>query len=143
MSAENGAEQRWPPVEYHVGRESIRQFVEVTGERRVIYRDPEVSTEAGFRDQVAPPMFAAVYTWGSIRPALEGSGIDLTQLLHTAQEFVWSEPVCAGDVITTTAELADLKESKKASTYVLATRSHNQEGDEVTRGTTTVLVKGG
>ena len=49
MRAENGAEKRWPPVEYHVGRESIRQFVEVTGERRVIYRDPDVSTEAGFR----------------------------------------------------------------------------------------------
>lgn len=143
MSADDGAERIWPPVDYSVGRENIRQFVEASGERRVIYRDPKVSGEAGFRDVVAPPMFAAVYCWRSVRPALADAGIDMTRILHTSQEFVWSEPVCAGDTITTVAELRDRAGSKKASTYVLGTVSHNQEGDEVSRGTWTILVKGG
>ena len=67
----------------------------------------------------------------------------MTRILHTSQEFVWSEPVCAGDTITTVAELRSRAGSKKASTYVLGTVSHNQEGDEVSRGTWTILVKGG
>jgi len=68
VSADDGAERSWPPVDYSVGRENIRQFVEASGERRVIYKDPEVSGEAGFRDVVAPPMFAAVTPGGRCAP---------------------------------------------------------------------------
>ena len=28
-------------------------------------------------------------------------GINLAMMLHGSQEFVWAEPVCAGDTITT------------------------------------------
>ncbi len=39
-------------------------------------------------------------------------GIDLSQMLHVGQDFRWSEPVCAGDVITTETSLADVQEAR-------------------------------
>ena len=58
---------------------------------------------AGFRDVVAPPMFCVVYSAPALGPAVLDPevGMNLATMVHGGQEFVWGEPVCAGDEITT------------------------------------------
>lgn len=138
-------EKSWPAVDYEVGREKIREFVEATAERHVIYHDRKASRGAGFRDLVAPPMFAVVYTHRSLWPAIEDPevGIDLSKMLHVGQDFRWSEPVCAGDVITTETSLADVQKGKKGSTYTFESHAHNDRGDETVHATWTMMVMGG
>ena len=40
-------------------------------------------------------------------------GINFAAMLHGSQEFEWSEPVCVGDVITTTSTCKEIYEKLK------------------------------
>ena len=90
-------------------------------------------------------MFAVVYSAGAMGPAILDPelGINLMMMLHGSQEFVWSRPVCAGDSITTRAEVKDIYEKDGRQFFVFESVSTNQEGDEVVRGTWTNIVRGG
>jgi acyl dehydratase len=68
-------------------------------------------------------------------------GIDFEMLVHGGQEFEWGPLVIAGDEITTRVELADVSEKLGMSFYAFASRSHNDQGQEVCRGTWTILVR--
>jgi acyl dehydratase len=138
-------EKSWPAVDYEVGREKIREFVEATEERHAIHRDADAAREAGFRDLVAPPMFAVVYTHRSLWPAIEDPevGIDLSKMLHVGQDFRWDEPVCAGDVISTETSLAHVQKGRKRSTYTFESQARNDRGEDTVHATWTMMVMGG
>lgn len=135
----------YPPHEYEVGREKIREYANAVGETSPVHHDRAAAREAGFRDVVAPPMFAVVYSTGAIVPALLDPelGINLMLMVHGGQEYVWGEPVCAGDAITTTASVKDLYEKDGKQFFVFESVSTNQEAAEVVRGTWANIVRGG
>jgi acyl dehydratase len=135
----------WPAAEYEVGREKIREYANAVGENNPIHHDPRAAREAGFRNVVAPPMFCVVYSAPAMGPAILDPEleINLAAMVHGGQEFEWGEPVCAGDVITTTPRLADLSEKDGMSFYVFESTSTNQDGDETVRATWTNIVRGG
>jgi len=145
------AEQRsvvgksFEPFEYEVGREKIREYAHSVGEENPVHFDPAAATDAGFRAVVAPPMFAVVYSSGAIAPAMFDPevGMNFALMVHGGQEFVWSDVVCAGDTITTTASVLDIAKREDKTFYVFETVSVNQEGREVVRGTWTNIERGG
>ncbi|MHC1558815.1 FAS1-like dehydratase domain-containing protein [Actinomycetospora sp. C-140] len=134
----------WDPVEYAVGREKIQEFVSVIGERHAVFRSAAAAREAGYRDVVAPPMFAVVYAGSAVYPAVfdPRAGIDTEKMLHVGQRFAWGEPVCAGDTVTTETEIADVSSKGRNTLYVFASVSRNQADDEVVRGRWTMMVRG-
>jgi acyl dehydratase len=134
----------YEPVEYEVGKEKIGEYARAVGEENRVYFDRAAAKDAGFRDVVAPPMFAVVYSWSSAAlPALDPDvDINFAMLLHGGQEFVWGEPVCSGDVITTVSSVKDISEKGGMGFYVFETVSTNQDGQEVARGTWTNIVRG-
>ena len=133
------------PVTYAVGREKVREYAHAVGETDPLHLDVEAARAAGHRDVVAPPMFAVVYSAGAMGPAIfdPDVGMDFARMLHGSQEFVWSEPVCAGDAITTDVEWKDLSEKDDKQFFVFESVSRNQDGAEVARGTWTNIVRGG
>ena len=135
----------YPPYEYEVGREKIREFANAIEETNPVYTDREAARAAGLRDIAAPPMFAVVYSAGAMGPAILDPevGINLMNMLHGSQEFVWGEPVCAGDTITTTATFKDHREEAGRAFFVFESVSKNQDGQETVRGTWTNIVRGG
>jgi len=134
----------YPAVESEVGKEKIREYARAVGEENPVYFDRAAAKEAGFRDVVAPPMFAVVYSWGSVAlPAVDPEvDLNFAMLVHGGQEFAWSEPVCSGDVISTVASVNDISEKGGMGFYVFETVSTNQDGQEVVRGTWTNIVRG-
>jgi len=114
------------------------------GEDNPVYFDRAAAHEAGFRDVPAPPMFAVVFSAGAMGPAILDPevGMNFMAMVHGGQEFVWGEPVCSGDVISTTAEVKDISEKDGKGFYVFESVSVNQEGQEVVRGTWTNIVRG-
>jgi acyl dehydratase len=134
----------YPPFEYEVGKEKIREYAAAVGEDNPVYFDRDKAKEAGFRDIPAPPMFAVVYSAGSVGPAVLDPevGINFMMMVHGGQEFVWGEPVCAGDTITTETEVKDIEERGDKAFYVFQSVSRNQEGQEVVRATWTNIVRG-
>jgi acyl dehydratase len=133
----------YAPFEYEVGREKIREYANAVGETNPIYQDRQAARDAGYRDVVAPPMFAVVYSAGSLAPSVLDAdvGIDLMRMVHGGQEFVWGEPVCAGDTITTETIFKDFSEKAGRKFYVFESVSKNQDGQEVVRGTWTNIVR--
>jgi acyl dehydratase len=140
---ESAKGKEYPPFTYEVGVEKIREYANAIGETEPVHHDRDAAREAGFRDVVAPPMFAVVYSAGAVAPGVLDPevGINLMRMLHGSQEFAWGEPVCAGDAIETVATLRDLYEKDGREFYVFESVSRNQEGQEVVRGTWTNIVR--
>ena len=134
----------FPSTEYEVGKEKIAEYAYAVGEDNPVYFDRDAARAAGFRDVAAPPMFAVVYSSRSVAPALFDPevGMNFAMMVHGAQEFVWGEPVCAGDRITTGATLKDVYERDGKAFYIFESVSTNQDGQEVVRGTWTNIVRG-
>ena len=134
----------YPPVSYEVGREKIREFAHAVGETNPAHDDPQAARAAGCRGVVARPMFCVVYSAPARGPAVLDSavGINLAAMGHGGKEFVWGEPVCAGDEIITRAKVREISERDGRGFYVFESVSTNQDGAETVRGTWTNIVRG-
>jgi acyl dehydratase len=141
---EAGAGKTYSPFEYEVGREKIREYAYAVGEHNMVHHDPDAARAAGFRNVVAPPMFCVVYSAGAMAPAVLDPelGINLAMMVHGSQEFEWSEPVVAGDTITTTVKMKDRYDKNGMKFYVWESESTNQDGQNVVKGTWTNIVRG-
>ena len=134
----------FPPAAYEVGKEKIREYAQAVGEDNEVYFEREKAKAAGFRDIPAPPMFAVVYSGPAMAPAIFDPEVKMNfaAMVHGGQEFVWGEPVCSGDVISTAAQVESIDERGGMGFYVFESVSTNQDGAEVVRGTWTNIVRG-
>ncbi len=136
--------KEWPATTYEVGKEKIGEYARALGIENPVHFDGEAARAAGFRDVVAPPMFCVVYSAPALGPAMfdDEVGMNFAAMVHGGQEFVWSEPACVGDEITTTAKCREIYEKKDKGFYVFETSSVNQDGAAVVKGTWTNIVRG-
>jgi acyl dehydratase len=136
--------KRWPAVDFEVEAERITQYADAIGAANPVHRDADASKAAGFRDLVAPPMFCVVYSAPAMGPALVDPDVDmnLMAMVHGGQEFVWGEPVCAGDVISTEAACKSIEERDGKGFYVFESVSRNRDGAETVRAQWTNIVRG-
>jgi acyl dehydratase len=134
----------YEPVLYSVGREKIREYARAVGETNPLHLDLDAARAAGYDDLVAPPMFAVVYGAPAAAPALFDPevGIDFARMVHGGQEFEWGPLVVAGDEISTTLSVKEIYERDGRGFYIFESRSSNQRGEEVARGTWTNIVRG-
>ena len=144
MEAHAAVGKRYPPTTYAVGREKIREYAYATGESNPLHLDLDAARAAGYRDLVAPPMFAVVYAAPAVAPGLFDPevGIDFARMVHGGQQFEWGPLVIGGDEIATTVEVKDISARQSMSFYVFETVSTNQDGDTVCVGTWTNIVRG-
>lgn len=133
----------YPPVEYAVGREKVREFASAVGETNPLYFEPDHARAAGYADVVAPPMFAVVFASRSVAPALFDPevGLDFAMMVHGAQEFVWGPLVVAGDEISTTTTVKDISQRGEMTFFVFESVSRNQHDETVCTGTWTNIVR--
>ena len=136
--------KEWPGVTYQVGREKIKEYANALGLDNPVHFDLEAARAAGFRDVVAPPMFAVVYSSPAMAPAILDPEVELNfaAMVHGGQAFEWDEPACAGDEITTSATCVSIEEKDGKGFYVFESNSVNQDGAQVVRGTWTLIVRG-
>lgn len=136
--------KEWPATTYQVGREKIREYATALGIDNPVHLDVEAARAAGFRDVVAPPMFAVVYSSPAMAPAMFDPDVamNFAAMVHGGQQFEWDEPACSGDEITTTAKCLSIEEKDGKGFYVFETNSVNQDGAQVVRGTWTLIVRG-
>lgn len=136
--------KEWPATTYQVGREKIKEYANALGIDNPVHLDVGAAREAGFRDVVAPPMFAVVYSGPALGPVLFDPEVEMNfaAMVHGGQVFEWGEPVCSGDEITTTPKCISIEEKDGKGFYVFETVSVNQDGAEVVRATWTNIVRG-
>ncbi len=136
--------KEWAGEPFEVEGERIARYADAIGEPNPVHRDAEAAKQAGFREQVAPPMFAVVYSASALGPAVLDPevGMNFATMVHGGQEFTWGEPVCAGDRITTNVICKSIDERAGKGFYVFESVSTNQDGAETVRGTWTNIVRG-
>jgi len=81
--------KEWPAMTYEVGKEKIGEYARVLGIENPVHFDREAARAAGFRDVVAPPMFAVVYSAPAVAPAIFDPevGINFALMVHGGQEL--------------------------------------------------------
>ena len=136
--------KEWPAATYQASRAKIAEYANVIGAENPVHFDKDAALAAGFREVVAPPMFCVVYSAPAMGPAILDPevGMNFAAMVHGGQEFVWGEPVCSGDEITTTAKVTEIYEQDGKGFYVFESTSLNQDGEQVVRGTWTNIVRG-
>jgi acyl dehydratase len=134
----------YPAETYAVGREKIREFASAVGETNPLHHDLDAARAAGHRDLVAPPMFAVIYAGRMLEPVLFDPelAINFAMLVHGGQEFRWDRLVVAGDEISTTAEITDIRQRGELAFYAFRTDSVNQDGETVCTGIWTNIIRG-
>jgi acyl dehydratase len=135
----------YPPTDYAVGREKVREFARAVGESDPLHLDVEAARAAGHEDVVAPPMFAVVYAMPAVAAGMFDPevGIDFARLVHAGQDFEWGPLVVAGDEISTTVSVKDVSERRGNGFFVFESVSRNQRGETVCTGTWSNIVRGG
>ena len=136
--------KEWASTTYQVGREKIREYATALGLDNPVHFDVEAARAAGFRDVVAPPMFAVVYSGPAMGPVLFDPEVEMNfaAMVHGGQVFEWGEPACSGDEITTTPKCLEIYEKGGKGFYVFETTSVNQNDEQVVRAVWTNIVRG-
>jgi acyl dehydratase len=136
--------KEWPGMTYQVGREKIKEYATALGLDNPVHFDVEAARAAGYRDVVAPPMFAVVYSGPAMGPVMFDPEVamNFATMVHGGQVFEWGEPACSGDEITTTPKCLEIYEKDGKGFYVFESVSVNQEGEQVVRAVWTNIVRG-
>jgi acyl dehydratase len=137
MRAAIGVESE--PSVYEIQAEPIRRWAEAIGDPNPLYRDEEYARSKGYRGVVAPPGFVAQYAF----PVKAGSGgrrsfrSPFARGLNGGNEYEFFKPVQAGDTITATSKLAELRERPGRLGTMLfiisETTYRNQDGEVVAK----------
>jgi acyl dehydratase len=136
--------KEWPGTTYQVGREKIKEYANALGIDNPVHFDVEAARATGFRDVVAPPMFAVVYSGPAMGPVMFDPevGMNFATMVHGGQKFEWGPVVVAGDEITTVATVKDISERGGMGFYVFESTSTNQGGETACTATWTNIVRG-
>ena len=130
---------------YEVGREHVRRFAEAVGDTSPACVDPEAARALGHRDVVAPPTFLTVL---GFRFAAEGPvadpelGLDYAMVVHGEQSFELHRPVVAGDVLSSTTRIEDVREAGRNELIRTATEVTGQDGERVATLRSTIVSRG-
>ena len=136
----------YPPLApYEVGREKIREFAIALGDRNPVYHDRDSAQALGHPDVIAPPTFAIVITGAASDQLLADPdlGIDFSHVVHGEQHFEYARPIHAGDVLTTTLTLEDVR--TVAGNYMITSRADltAADGEHVAAARTMIVVRVG
>ncbi|MCY0899436.1 MAG: MaoC family dehydratase N-terminal domain-containing protein [Firmicutes bacterium] len=98
------------PETREVERGAIRKFAQALGLANPLHFSSEAARAAGFRDLLAPPTFAiTLLSWNVPGVQWPAEGV-----IHGEQTLRLGEPICAGDVITVSGWVDDVKSRRAA-----------------------------
>ncbi len=111
-----------PTAPYLVGRQKVTEFALAVGEGDSVCLDPAAARAAGHPDVVAPPTFTIAFVLPAIEAFLRDPevGWDYAHMVHAEQSISLHRPVCAGDELTTTIHVDDLR--TRAGSHMLTLR---------------------
>jgi len=137
--------KEYPPTEYEIGREKMREYARAVEDMNPYYHDKEFGRNSHYGDNIAPPCFASVYNLMGcammfMDPELK---LNMAMLVHGEQEFEFHKPVKPGDVITTRGKIVDIYQKGNNDFVVYEANSFNQDGELVTVGRATFVIRGG
>jgi acyl dehydratase len=129
---------------YEVSRVKIAEFADAIGDPNPVYRDGAVARRAGHPDVIAPPTFAIVISMASSGSAIAdpGLGVNYAMVVHGEQQFEYSRPIVAGDVLTAQATISDIRAVGSLSMLTTRTEIRTVAGEHVCTALSTLVERG-
>lgn len=133
----------YPSYTYEVGKEKIKEYAKAIKNPDPHYMDDDFARKSKYGTIIAPPTFAVVFGAYLIEPVFMDKDLNLNMamLVHGEQELEFLEVVKAGDSITTSAKIIDIKNKEKLDVLSAEIVSKNQHGRDVCRGIYTFVVR--
>ena len=134
-----------PGPPYEVSRVKLAEFADAIGDPNPVYRDRAAAAAAGYPDVIAPPTFPIVIGMAASGQALADPGLNLNyaMVVHGEQRFEYSRPLVAGDVVTATVTIADIRQAGRNSLMATSTRIETVGGEHVCTAYNTLVERGG
>lgn len=131
--------KEYPPNVYAITAEECKKYALGYNEDLPLFFDDTLP--GGI---LAPPMFGVKYAGLSIAQAFFDPDfhVDFARLVHGEQDMAYLGPVRPGDVITTIGRIASVEEKSTGETFVVETRSENQNGSPVLHCLATFFIRG-
>ncbi len=134
-----------PAGPYEVSRVKIAEFADAIGDPSPLYRDRQAAQAAGYPDAIAPPTFAVVIAMraSSLAVADPGLGLNYAMVVHGEQQFSYSRPLHAGDVVSAQTTISGIRELGSMTMLTTQTEIRTVDGEHVVTATSTLVERGG
>lgn len=133
----------FPPTEpYEVSRVKIREFADAIGDHNPIYRDREAAKAAGHPDVIAPPTFPIVVSLGNAGLADPALNLNYAMVVHGEQRFEYTRPMRAGDMVTCTSTITEIRSIGNNEKMVVETDVKTVEGELICKSYNTIVERG-
>jgi acyl dehydratase len=130
---------------YEVSRVKIADFADAIGDPSPVYRDRAAAQAAGHADVIAPPTFAIVISMASAGVAMAdpGLGLNYSMVVHGEQQFEYSRPIVAGDVLIAQPTITDIRNAGRNVMLTTSTEIRTVDGELVCTAVGTLVERGG
>ncbi len=130
---------------YEVSRVKIADFADAIGDTNPVYRDRAAAQAAGHADVIAPPTFAIVISMASAGVAIAdpGLGLNYSMVVHGEQQFEYSRPIVAGDVLIAQPTVTDIRNAGRNVMLTTSTEIRTAGGELVCTAVGTLVERGG
>jgi acyl dehydratase len=131
--------------EFSVTADSIREFADAIGDPNPVYRDESAAKAAGSTGIIAPPTyltkmnFVAGANTAIFDPDL---GLNYAMVVHGEQEYRFTRPVRAGDVLVGKPKVAAIYAKGRNEFLVTETTIETIGGEPVAVATSTIVSRG-
>jgi acyl dehydratase len=129
---------------YQVSAVKIAEFAAAIGDHNPLYRDRAVAQAAGHADVIAPPTFAIVISMAGSGAALAdpGLGLNYAMVVHGEQQFSYTRPITAGDVVTAQVTITEIRDAGRNVMLTTSTQINTVEGEPVCTALSTIVERG-
>ena len=129
----------YAPSTYEVKEEAMIKYALATNET-----NPRLLEPASDGGLIAPPVFPVVYHAQVLGKPISDPelNIDFKRALHGEQDMTFHRPLRAGDIISTTPSIEDIRDKGTGETIAIRLRSENQSGELVEETLFTLFVRG-
>ncbi|WP_369211192.1 FAS1-like dehydratase domain-containing protein [Streptomyces flavofungini] len=134
----------YPPTDpYEVGREKIREFAEAVGDANPAYTDAKAAEALGHSDVIAPPTFVFAITFKAAGQVIQDPqlGLDYSRVVHGDQKFAYTRPVRAGDRLSVTSTIENIKTLAGNEIIDIRGEVHDETGEHVMTAWTKLVAR--
>jgi len=131
--------RRYSPATYEIREEATIRYARATNES-----NPRLVDANAAGGLVAPPVFPVVYHAKVLGKPISDPelNIDFRRALHGEQDMTFHRPLRAGDIVSTTPTIEDIRDKGTGETIAIRLRTESQGGELIEETLFTLFVRG-
>ena len=129
---------------FEVTADSIREFADAIGDPNPVYRDDAAAKAAGQPAVIAPPTYLTKlnFLYGPAMLADPALGLNYAMVVHGDQEYTFTRPVRAGDVIVGKPRIGEIFAKGRNEFMITEASIESTSGEKIGVARSTIVSRG-